>query len=67
MIEKTIELSNKYNIEINNEMFESVDQGNINLFVIRNLGFGGTITAVPASPSFIEWFLEKEKRDSKNL
>ena len=67
LIEKTIELSNKYNIEINNEMFESVDQGNINLFVIRNLGFGGTITAVPASPSFIEWFLEKEKRDSKNL
>ncbi len=66
-VEKTIELSNRYNIEINKEMFDSINQGNINLFVMRNLGFGGTITAVPASPSFIEWFLEKEKRNSKNL
>ncbi len=66
-VEKTIELSDKYNIEINNEMFDSINQGNINLFVMRNLGFGGTITAVPSSPSFIEWFLEKEKRNSKNL
>lgn len=67
LVEKTIELSNKYQIEINKEMFDSINQGNINLFVMRNLGFGGTITAVPSSPSFIEWFLEKEKRNSKNL
>lgn len=66
-IEKTIELSEKYNIEINEEMLKKIKQNNINFFVLRYLGFGGRITAVPSSPPFIDWFLEKEKRSDKNL
>lgn len=66
-IEKTISLSEKYRIFINGELFNKVNQGNINLFVYRNLGFGGTIAGVPSSPVFIDWYLEKQKRNIQNL
>ncbi len=66
-INQTIELADKYKYKINEKLFESIQQGNINLFVVRNLGFGGRITGVPSSPPFIQWYLEKEKRNKPNL
>ena len=66
-VSNTISLSNKYGININKELLDEVQLGNINLFIVRNLGFGGTIAAVPSSPPFIDWYLEKEKRDLENL
>lgn len=61
-INKTIELSEKYNFEIDENLLAKIKQGNINFFVMRNLGFGGSISGVPSSPSFIEWFLELDNR-----
>ena len=66
-VEKTMELSDEYEIIINEEMYNSISQGNINFFVLRNLGFGGRIAGVPSSPIFIDWYLEKQKRDLQNL
>ncbi|MCB0747022.1 MAG: hypothetical protein KDC90_06100, partial [Ignavibacteriae bacterium] len=65
-ISSTIELSDKFKYKINEKLFSQIEQGNINLFVVHNLGFGGSIPAVPSSPPFIEWQIEKEKRISKN-
>lgn len=64
-INKTIELSEKYNFEIDEDLLAKIKQGNINFFVMRNLGFGGSISGVPSSPSFIEWFLELENRKTQ--
>lgn len=64
-INSTIKLAEKYNFEINFDVFNNVDQGNINLFVQRNLGFGGTISGAPSSPPFIEWYLEFQKKKNK--
>ena len=66
-VERTISLSDEYVIEIDQNMFNSIEQGNINLFVLRNLGFGGQIAGVPASHIFIDWYLEKRKRELQNL
>ena len=55
-VEKTMELSDEYEIIINEEMYNSISQGNINFFVLRNLGFGGRIAGVPSSPIFIDWY-----------
>ena len=66
-VSNTISLSKKYGITINQELLDEVYLDNINLFVVRNLGFGGTIAAVPSSPPFIDWYIEKEKRDLENL
>lgn len=63
-INKTIELSEKYHFEIDENLLTEIKQGNINFFVMRNLGFGGSIAGVPSSPPFIEWYLELEKRKS---
>lgn len=65
-IDETIELSNKYKFEIDQNVLNKVKQGNINLFVLRNLGFGGTISGVPSAPPFIEWYLELQKRKNQN-
>jgi hypothetical protein len=66
-VDKTIELSERYPIEIDDKLFASINQGNINLFVLRNLGFGGTIAAVPSSPPFMDWYLKKQKLSFENL
>jgi hypothetical protein len=66
-VERTISLSDEFEIEIDQNMFNSIEQSNINLFVLRNLGFGGQIAGVPASPIFIDWYLEKRKRELQNL
>ncbi|MFZ1291891.1 MAG: hypothetical protein WAR79_17470 [Melioribacteraceae bacterium] len=66
-IDKTIELSDKYKIKIDWEIFSKIKQGNINLFVYRNIGFGGRIAGVPTSEPFIDWYLEKQKISLQNL
>ncbi|MBK7105555.1 MAG: hypothetical protein IPH62_09760 [Ignavibacteriae bacterium] len=66
-VDKTIELSDRYNINIDWELFAKINIGNINLFVFRNIGFGGRISGVPTSEPFIDWYLEKQKISSQNL
>ncbi len=48
-IDETIDLSEKYTYKINEDLLAKIKQSNINLFVMRNLGFGGTIAGVPIS------------------
>lgn len=56
-IDYTVKLANKYGVEINEQMFASLQVQNMNMFVYRYMGFGGRITAVPMAIPFTEWFL----------
>jgi hypothetical protein len=63
IIDKTIELANKYSVEINQELLESLEVTNTTAVFYRYLGFGGRIYAVPITIPNYEWvkpWLEKE-------
>ncbi|MBI1938313.1 MAG: peptidylprolyl isomerase [Ignavibacteriales bacterium] len=55
LLEKTAALTNKYDIKIDIGVLNSAQVTNINLMTIRNIGFGGSITAVPISPPNFKW------------
>lgn len=55
-IDYTVKLANKYGIEINEQLLNSTEVLDMNLFVFRYLGFGGRITAVPMVLPFNEWY-----------
>ena len=63
IIDKTIELANKYSVEINQELLESLEVTNTTAVFYRYLGFGGRIYAVPMTIPNYEWvkpWLEQE-------
>lgn len=55
IINQTVELANKYKFKINADVLKSIEVTSINSFAIRNMGFGGKITAVPLAAPFVEW------------
>lgn len=63
IIDKTVELANKYSIEINQELLESLEVTNTTTVFYRYLGFGGRILAVPMTIPNYNWvkpWLEQE-------
>lgn len=56
-IDYTVKLANKYGVSINEQLFNSIEILDMNLFVYRYMGFGGRINAVPMVLPFTEWFL----------
>ena len=56
-IDYTVRLANKYGVNINQQLFNSVKVADLNMLVYRYFGFGGRITAAPMVLPFIEWFL----------
>jgi len=60
---KTVELADKYQLKINTELARNLSLSEINMFVLRYMGFGGKISAVPLTKQFVRWSdLLKEKR-----
>ena len=55
IIDKTIELANKYSVEINQELLESLEVTNTTSLFYRYLGFGGRILAVPMTIPNYDW------------
>ncbi len=53
---KTVELANKYGVQINDNAFNRLQVKNHNMIVYQYMGFGGRLTAVPLTPSWTEWF-----------
>jgi hypothetical protein len=53
--DKTIELANKYSVEINQELLESLEVTNTTSVFYRYLGFGGRILAVPMTIPNYDW------------
>ena len=63
IIDKTIELANKYSVEINQELLESLEVTNTTTVFYHYLGFGGRLLAVPMTiPNYnwVEPWLEQE-------
>lgn len=56
------DLAEKYNVEINNELLNSLELLNAQMVVYRYMGFGGRILAFPYSSPFFKW---KEKWEQK--
>lgn len=65
IIEKTVQLANKYSIQMNEEILESIKVLNTTTVVYRNFGFGGKLLAVPLTPLNSIWF--KFWQEQKNL
>ncbi|MFZ1291109.1 MAG: SurA N-terminal domain-containing protein [Melioribacteraceae bacterium] len=59
---KTVELAEKYGISVNEELLNSLKLNNVQMIVLRYMGFGGTILAFPYVSPFFEW---KEKLEQK--
>jgi parvulin-like peptidyl-prolyl isomerase len=63
IIDKTIELANKYSVDINKELLESLEVTNTTSVFYRYLGFGGRLLAVPMTIPNYNWvklWLEQE-------
>ena len=64
IINKTVELANKFNIQINEKVLSSVKVLNTTTVIFRNFGFGGKLLAVPMTvPNYLwvkPWLEEKD-------
>jgi hypothetical protein len=56
-IDYIVKLANKYGMVINEQLFKSHKDLDLDVFVYRYIGFGGRISAVSMVLPFDEWFL----------
>lgn len=56
LIKKSVELANKYGVEVNEAALKSVEVLNTTTVVYRYFGFGGRLLAVPLTQSNYLWF-----------
>jgi parvulin-like peptidyl-prolyl isomerase len=54
--QKTVELADKYGIEINEKLLMSIELSEVNMFTYRLIGFGGKIAALPITIPMFEWY-----------
>lgn len=57
LVNKTLQLADKYDVTINEQLLKEIDVANFNMFVYKYFGFGGRSVAVPVTVPFTEWFL----------
>jgi parvulin-like peptidyl-prolyl isomerase len=54
IIQKTVDLANKYGVSVNEELLKSIKVLNTTTIVYRNFGFGGRLLAVPMTiPNYL--------------
>jgi len=53
---KTVELANKYRVEIDPNLLSKVEVSPLNTFTYRLIGFGGKIAAFPITVPMYEWY-----------
>ena len=54
--EYNAKLANKYGVEINEDVLKSIDNIFMNLVVVKYMGFGGEIFAVPYTEQYSGWY-----------
>ena len=59
-------LAKKYNVTMNATTLQSVKTTSINMFTMRNIGFGGRIAAVPSVTKQTDWVIEWMKQKQLN-
>ncbi len=55
IIRQTVELANKYGVTIDENLLYNTYIENLKMYVIRYMGFGGKMTAVPLTMPFSDW------------
>jgi parvulin-like peptidyl-prolyl isomerase len=65
LIDKTVDLANKYGVTINDKVLKELNVTNLNMFTYRYMGFGGRIAAVPLAVPLYDWYTPymKSKKD----
>jgi parvulin-like peptidyl-prolyl isomerase len=64
IINKTVELANKYDVQVNEENLNSVSVLNTTTVIYRYFGFGGKLLAVPmTTPNFL-WFYKWQEQET---
>jgi len=53
---ETVKLANKYGVSIYPGELNDLKLSNIEMFVVRYLGFGGRIAAIPVTTPFYKWY-----------
>lgn len=64
LMNKTAGLASRYKVKIDYKVLNELKPTNINMFTIRKMGFGGSISGVPVNSPNFEW---SELLDSKQL
>jgi parvulin-like peptidyl-prolyl isomerase len=66
LIQKTVDLANKYGVSVNEELLKSIKVLNTTTIVYRNFGFGGRLLAVPMTiPNFL-WVKQWQEQQKLN-
>ena len=52
----TVKLANQFGVSIDNGLLKSLSLPDLSMYAYRYMGFGGRISAVPATLPFIEWY-----------
>ncbi len=64
---KTIELANKYDLNINREVLKSINVTDIPALIYRMYGFGGQTTAAPFTNLFYNWYYRYKSMEKEAL
>ncbi|MBT8392912.1 MAG: hypothetical protein KJO48_14195, partial [Ignavibacteria bacterium] len=64
IIEKTVELANKYGVKVNQEILESIEVLNTTTVVYRYFGFGGRLLAVPMTTPNYLWVKQWQEKET---
>jgi hypothetical protein len=59
----TAKLAKSYGVTINEDLLNTVEAPNLNVFAYRYLGFGGRIMAVPFTVPFMDWVEQWQKAE----
>ncbi|MDP4174686.1 MAG: peptidylprolyl isomerase [Bacteroidota bacterium] len=59
----TAKLAKSYGVTINEDLLNTVEAPNLNVFAYRYLGFGGRIMAVPFTVPFMDWVEQWKKSE----
>lgn len=67
LLDKTVELANKYEVKINTEVLKSIKVKDIPALIFRMYGFGGQTTAAPFINLFYNWFYRYKNTEKPAL
>ncbi len=59
----TFYLSQKFGVEINENLLNKIELSQINMFTYKLIGFGGKIAAMPITIPIFEWYYFYKKSE----
>jgi hypothetical protein len=60
---RTVQLAEKYGVEIDYDLLSGTRLSEVNTFTYRLIGFGGKIAALPVTVPIFEWYRFYESKE----